>query len=283
MSRSRVQIEISLGILLTLIAAVVLILYALNENQRMALFDRQEKAKAIEVGASLYEANCSGCHGPQGRGVEGVWPPLNDPNFFNNRMKETGWSGTLEDYIIATVSSGRLVSTRPDKYPGTTKPAMPSWSEKFGGPLRDDQIRDIAAFVLNWQATAGEVPTTTVEVKIPVGTDITKVLPKGDPAKGSALALSLGCAVCHITSPVGPAWQATADQPGIGNRATTRFTQTGYTGTAKTPEQYLFESIVLPEAYVVSGFQPGIMPKTYSGSLNDQDIADLIAYLLTLK
>jgi hypothetical protein len=32
---------------------------------------------------------------------------------------------------------------------------MPAWSEHYGGPLRDDQIQVIAAFIMNWEATAG--------------------------------------------------------------------------------------------------------------------------------
>jgi hypothetical protein len=34
---------------------------------------------------------------------------------------------------------------------------------------------------------------------------------------------------------------------------------------------------------VVPPFAPGIMPKTYGETLTDQDMADLIAYLLTIK
>jgi hypothetical protein len=51
-------------------------------------------------------------------------------------------------------------------------------------------------------------------------------------------------------------------------------------GHATTPEQYLFESIVLPNVHVVEGFAP-IMPDTYSRTLTEQDVADLIEYLMT--
>jgi hypothetical protein len=45
---------------------------------------------------------------------------------------------------------------------------MPAWSDEYGGPLRPDQIQDLAQFILNWQSTAtGEVviealPTPTL-------------------------------------------------------------------------------------------------------------------------
>ena len=74
-----------------------------------------------------------------------------------------------------------------------------------------------------------------------------------------------------------------ADQPGIGERAGERITEVDYTGAATSAEQYLFESIVQPNAFVVEGFAENVMPSTYNTALTDQDMADLIAYLLTLK
>lgn len=281
---TRTQIEIVIGIVLVLATAVVLVFYGLTEEQRMARSVLAQEAEAIEVGAALFELNCSGCHGPQGLGVEGIWPPLNDRHFFSGRLAEVGWSGTQEDYIIATVSSGRLISTRPDQYPGQGRPVMPAWSEDFGGPLRKDQIQSIARFVVNWEPTAGQVsaPITDTLPGPPVGTDITKQLPEGDAARGEQLATDKGCVVCHINTPTGPAWLATADEPGIGARTETRLGEPGYTGSAQDAHQYLFESIVLPNVHIVEGFQP-IMPANYGETMTDEDLADLIAYLLTLE
>lgn len=280
---NRVQIEITLGTLFILITSVIVLHYGLNEDARMKEFEQAQRARSIEVGATLFENQCSRCHGTQGKGIPGLCPPLNDRNFFDNRMKAVNWSGTLEDYIVATASSGRLVSTRPSQYPGQGMPAMPSFSDQYGGPLRVDQIRDIAAFIMNWQSTAVAVEPPPTPAGPPVGTDITKQLPTGDPKAGETLAASLGCAACHIAAPVGPAWLAAGGQPGVGARAQARLTQPDYTGKAASPEQYLFESIVHPSAYVVSGFADGVMPASYGNTLTDQQVADLIAYLLTLK
>ncbi|MCS6907798.1 MAG: cytochrome c [Anaerolineales bacterium] len=281
---SRVQLEISLGILFVALTSALLIWYGLNEPKRMAEYELHQRAKAIEVGAELYDINCKGCHGPQGEGVVGLWPPLNDRHFFTNRLTEVGWSGTLEDYIISTVSSGRLVSTRPDLYPGQGRPVMPAWAERYGGPLRDDQIRNLAAFILNWKDTAPDRTAQMAEMAgPPTGTDINKQLPEGDPVRGQGLAAAKGCAVCHISAPTGPAWLATPDQPGIATRAEEILTDPNYTGNAKTAAQYLHESIVLPNVYIVPGFQAGVMPANYGDTLTDQELADIIAYLLTLK
>ncbi len=113
-------------------------------------------------------------------------------------------------------------------------------------------------------------------------------LPKGDANHGKDLTLTIGCTACHISAPVGPGWLATADNAtpkgeGIGTRAQHRFSDSGYTGVAKSADGYLLESIIRPNAFVVTGFQPNVMPSTFASSLQPQDLADIIAYLDTLK
>ncbi len=279
---NRVQIEITLGTLFIFITSAFVLVYGFNEEKRMEETALAQRARSIEVGAGLYEQQCSRCHGTQGTGIPGLCPPLNDRYFFDERLTDVGWSGTLEDYITATASSGRLSSTRPQSYPGQGVPAMPSFSEHYGGPLRDDQIRAIAAFVMNWEETAELVEAPPAPTGDTVGANITKELPQGDPTVGEELAVSLGCTACHIAAPTGPAWAAGAE-PGVATRAASRFSQSDYAGSAKSAEEYLFESIVISSAYIVPGFSDGIMPNNYANQLTDQQVADLIAYLLTFE
>jgi len=96
----------------------------------------------------------------------------------------------------------------------------------------------------------------------------------GDAARGQALFQgAAGCNACHnatsTTTLVGPGLK------GVAVRAQTR--RPGYTVV-----QYLHESIVWPNAFIVPGFTPGIMPQTFGQTLTPQQIADLIAYLQTL-
>ena len=127
---SRFNLEILLGIILVSLTTVLIVIYGFNEEDRMAEESEAQHGRAIEVGASLYEINCSGCHGLKGEGILGLCPPLNDAHFFSDRLKEVGWSGTLEDYIFSTASSGRTTSTRPDQFAGQGSPAMPAWSDQ---------------------------------------------------------------------------------------------------------------------------------------------------------
>jgi mono/diheme cytochrome c family protein len=98
----------------------------------------------------------------------------------------------------------------------------------------------------------------------------------GDPAHGEELfTQSVGgapaCSTCHSTTDqtiVGPGFQNFSDIAG-----TREF--------GESAEQYAHNSIVRPASYIVSGFSNS-MYNQYERALSDQDIADLVAYLLTL-
>ena len=83
------------------------------------------------------------------------------------------------------------------------------------------------------------------------------------------------CASCHLVEPgssalVGPSLA------NIGNLAADRV-------DGQPAEAYLRTSLVNPDAYIVEGFQDGIMYKGYGHGLTPQQLDDLVAYLLTLK
>jgi mono/diheme cytochrome c family protein len=90
----------------------------------------------------------------------------------------------------------------------------------------------------------------------------------GDPAAGETLFVET-CAGCH-----GEADGAGPARVGMGERAV-EHAQDG-----QTPEEYLHESIVDPSAYIVEGY-PDIMPKNYEDTYDEQQINDMVAYLMT--
>ena len=95
-------------------------------------------------------------------------------------------------------------------------------------------------------------------------------LPAGNAAGGQATFTSAGCSACHSLDAgvqiVGPSLD------GIGARA-------GNTRPDYSAPLYIFESITDPNAYVVEGFQAGIMPQTFEQILQPQQLADLVAFL----
>lgn len=267
---SRFNLEILIGIILVTLTTAILVYYGLNEEERMAQFNEDNQAQMIEVGASLFEANCSGCHGLKGEGIVGLCPPLNDAFFFTGRMDEVGWPGSIEDYIVSTISSGRTISTRPDQYPGRGAPAMPAWSEQYGGPLRQDQILSLAEFIMNWEETAvGDYVLPELPTPTPSGEELV------DPvARGQQVYLDMGCGGCHtidgLTSgTTGP------NHNTIGTTAATRV-------EGQSAEEYIRQSILDPSAYVVQGFED-LMIKTYSVMISPSEMDDLVAFLLAQK
>lgn len=225
-----------------------------------------------------------------------------DPSKFD-RLANVGWGGTHESFILTTLIHGRPVSKA--YWPRQ----MPTWSQLGGGPLRMDQLEDLVSYVMNWDkgdqwtlddlfavnqfaVEPGQEGTSTT-IENPVGTDVQAVLTEletvtGDPVRGEELyhgktkpaageGTTLPCSGCH---------QQTADGTGPMTNGTFTRAETirvndpalaGY-----TPEHYLVESILLPGNYIVPNFN-NLMPQNFGEKLQIQDLADLIAYLETMK
>ena len=116
--------------------------------------------------------------------------------------------------------------------------------------------------------------TTTAAANAGLPTKIATLLPNADPEYGRELTVQYGCTACHAleegVAVVGPSWY------NIGAIAATRVPD-------ESAAFYLYHSIVEPNRYVVEGFLPNLMPQTYHEQLSEQDLADVIQYLLTLQ
>jgi len=106
---------------------------------------------------------------------------------------------------------------------------------------------------------------------------------QGDPARGEALfkqttiGSAPGCITCHSLEEgktlVGPSLAHVATEA-------EKYVQQG---VANSVDEYLHDSIVNPDKYVVEGFPKGVMYQNYGKDLTEQQIADLVAFLKTLK
>lgn len=88
---------------------------------------------------------------------------------------------------------------------------------------------------------------------------------------GQNIALANGCIGCHALDPAvqmsGPTWH------NVGDTAANRIPGT-------SPAQYIWESIVAPNSYVVAGYPSNVMPANYEEIISAEDLADMVAYLL---
>lgn len=101
-----------------------------------------------------------------------------------------------------------------------------------------------------------------------------------DPLEGqklyyeTSLGTNAGCRICHALEPgvvlVGPSFA------GVATRAASRV-------PGLSAEEYLRQSILDPDVYVVSGFPAGQMVPGLGKTLTEQQIDDLVAFLMTLK
>lgn len=149
-------IAVSLVLVLAILASFQV--YILREPGRIAADEMNQAHTDVFEGNVLFSTYCVVCHGKQGEGDVG--PALNDKTFL---------SSTDNDTIFSVISSG---------VPGTE---MPAWNQIHGGPLTDQEVRQVVAFIRNWEPTAPEVHT---------------VESSGDAAQGLKIYNST-CIVCH--------------------------------------------------------------------------------------
>lgn len=98
----------------------------------------------------------------------------------------------------------------------------------------------------------------------------------GDPSRGERLIGAAGCNGCHTVRGVGG--NVGPDLTAVARRAPGR----AASQKLEKPELYLVQSLVYPRAYIVEGFNP-VMPNWKELQLNERDLSDLVAYLMTLS
>jgi len=293
------------GIIGVMISVVLIIFQFTLEEPRMAAQAGNWSGRSIEKGAELYANNCANCHGGDGKGLQNVAPALNSKYFFTQRLTDVGWAGTMGDYIGLTLVSGRP-STVSMQWPQV----MPTWSSRFGGPLREDQIDQLVTFVLNWEGDAVEqtaeadpfqcyigVPTRpqadetkspdALGVKtcaadgrsrLPEEPPLAEVAPEAPtgPRSPQELFVSMGCSGCHKLDQE----QTVANQgqpgPHMGNLPATA----GERVAGQDAATYMHNSIVAPNEFINPGYVAGIMPQTFGEQMSEDEIASLVTWLL---
>lgn len=99
----------------------------------------------------------------------------------------------------------------------------------------------------------------------------------GDPSRGEQLFQSQACGACHTIAGVsGADSRIGPDLSHIGSEAAARV-------PGQDAETYLRTALLFPNASVVEGYPPNVMPLDYGQTLTRQQQRDLIAFLLSLR
>lgn len=119
---------------------------------------------AIDKGQKLYAKYCNFCHGVEGKGYAADEAPA----LANDDLL----SIATDEYLHDAIANGR---------PATT---MSAWFLVRGGPLADDDVRSIVAYIRTWQKR----PSESVEGR--------KLSPSASAERGAPL-YAAHCASCH--------------------------------------------------------------------------------------
>ena len=186
-----------------------------------------------ERGGQLYVENCAMCHGVGGTGRIGA---------------------NLEDFPGIQIEA-TMAQTIAEGVEGSV---MPAWSQGSGGPLFDQDIDDIVAYITG--AFAGTEPIAPLPdyqpPEIPPLVDV-----EGDPSKGAVI-YRQNCFACH------------------GDEGRGRF------GLPLAKSWSGDQSAAYIRQVVADGIGGSTMPAwalTGGGPLSDDEIADVAAYLLSLS
>lgn len=99
----------------------------------------------------------------------------------------------------------------------------------------------------------------------------------GDATRGKQLFESQACGACHTVTGL----------PGADGQIGPNLTHIGAEAAARVPgqdaETYLRTALLFPNAFVVEGYPPNVMPLDYGQTLTRQQQRDLIAFLLSLR
>lgn len=88
-----------------------------------------------------------------------------------------------------------------------------------------------------------------------------------------------GCPVCHMIPGIPGATGQVGPPLVLGTTGVQRLKDPGYRGEAKTVHEYIVESVLEPERFVVQGYPARTMPTWYGSKLSALALEKIAAYL----
>ncbi|HEU0024626.1 MAG TPA: c-type cytochrome [Thermoleophilaceae bacterium] len=195
----------------------------------------------LSNGKAQFVQKCGSCHVLNRAGTQGQTGPSLDAAF-REALQDGMGRETVQGVVHSQIANVRKNSKMPANL------------------VTGDDARDVAAYVAYATGKPGEDEGALAQAGLAGATT------------GEQIFTGAGCGGCHQLATVG----ATGN---IGPSLEELAAAAGEREPGKSAEEYLREAIVEPDAYVVSGFNAGVMP-SFEGKLTDEQLQALIEYLL---
>jgi len=203
---SRLEMVQAWGVLMLLIIALVLPIYWLREGGRRSGAEVGFAERAAERGEGrAEELGCLECHGADLGGANFAAITLDIGNQFTDRdsfIVNTSWRGPALNTVFQRFDTGasaldEVIEVRNILVYG--RGVMPAWGLDGGGPLNDQAIDDLVAWLWRERLTDEEATARALTAK--------EIAMAADPSKSEGQVLfELHCARCHT-----PRWPGRGD------------------------------------------------------------------------
>jgi mono/diheme cytochrome c family protein len=194
----------------------------------------------LSNGKALFTERCGSCHILGRAGTQGRTGPDLDMAF------RSALASGMDRETVEGIVHDQILNPR-------NSSAMPA------GLVEGDDARDVAAYVGFATARPGEDEGALAQAGL------------AGARTGEQIFTAAGCGACHT---LGKAGTNASIGPSLDDLA-----QVGGERTDAPADEYTSEAILDPDAFVVDGFQEGVMP-AFEGRLSEQQVQALVEYLL---
>jgi cytochrome c2 len=193
----------------------------------------------LSNGKALFTERCGSCHILGRAGTQGRTGPSLDAAF-RSALASGMNRETVEGIVEKQILHPRQNSQMP------------------AGLVKGENADDVAAYVGFAAARSGEDQGALAQAGLAGATG------------GEQIFTAAGCGACHVLSKAGGTGNVGPNLDELAQAAGER---------GGSPEEYVQQSILDPDAVTVEGFQAGVMP-SYEGRLDERQLQALVEYLL---
>jgi mono/diheme cytochrome c family protein len=195
----------------------------------------------LSNGKAQFVQRCGSCHALNRAGTQGQTGPDLD-SAFRGALRAGMDRDTVQGVVRDQIANVRRSS------------AMPA------NLVTGDDARDVAAYVGFATDKPGEDEGALAQAGLEGATS------------GEQIFVAAGCGSCHTLAKAGT-------NGTIGPSLDDLASAAGEREPGTSPEEYVRQSLLDPDAVTVEGFQSGVMP-SYEGRLDDRQVQALVDYLL---